>query len=117
MPFSERIEAEIAAILGRAEERRLALVAVMRAAQRALGWLSAETLADIAARAGMEPEDAANIADYFDFARRPPEARHVIEVCVNGNCRRRGWGAILAGCEAPLGLVAGERSADGALLL
>src|SRR4051812_10561001 len=109
MPFSERLEAEIAVIVGRAEEPRLALVPMMRAAQGALGWLSAETLADIAARAEMEPEDAANIADYFDLARRPPEARHVIEVCVNVHCRRRGGEAILARCEARLGLAAGER--------
>jgi NADH-quinone oxidoreductase subunit E len=117
MALPERLEPEIAAILARVEEPRLALGPMLRAAQRALGWLSDATLAEIAALAGVGADDAANIAGYFDLARSPPEARHVIEVCVNVNCRRRGGDAILARCKERLGLDVGERSADGIFLL
>jgi NADH-quinone oxidoreductase subunit E len=117
MPFPERLEHDIAAIRASAEEPPLALAPMMRRAQRALGWLSRETLADLAARAGVAAEDAANIADYLAFRLDPPPAAISVEVCVNVHCQRRGGAAILARCKDRLGLDVGGRSPDGRLAL
>ncbi len=94
-----------------------ALMPMLRAAQRALGWIDPATLADLAGRAGVALDDAANVAAYFGLRLAPPEARHVVEVCVNLDCRRRGGEAILARCRERLGIDPGERSADGGFLL
>lgn len=113
MAYPERLERDLAAILAAAEEPPLALAPMLRAAQRALGWLAPETLADLAARAGVGADDAANIADYLAFRRDPPPAATYVEVCVNVHCRRRGGAAVLARCVDRLGLAVGGRSADG----
>jgi NADH:ubiquinone oxidoreductase subunit E len=117
MPFPERLEHDIAAICASAEEPALALVPMLRAAQRSLGWLSPETLADLGGRAGVGAEDAANIADYLAFRRDPPPAAISVEVCVNLHCQHRGGAAILARCKDRLGLDVGGRSPDGRLAL
>jgi NADH:ubiquinone oxidoreductase subunit E len=113
-PLPEPLAAQLDAIRNDAEEPRLALVPMLRAAQRALGWIADDVLADVAGRAGVEVEDAANIAAYFDFRRAPPAAARVVEVCVNVSCRRRGGAAILDACRRRLGLEVGETTADGA---
>jgi NADH:ubiquinone oxidoreductase subunit E len=117
MPFPERLEHDLAALLASAEEPALALAPMLRAAHRALGWLSPGTLADLAARAGMDADDAANVADYLAFRRAPPPAAIHVEVCVNVHCQHRGGAAILAHCKARLGLDVGGRSPDGRLAL
>ena len=117
MPFPGRLEQDLAAILAAAEDPALALAPMLRAAQRALGWLSPETLDDLAVRAGVGAEDAANIADYLAFRRDPPPAAITVEVCVNVNCQRRGGAAILARCKDRLGLDVGGRSPDGRFAL
>jgi len=114
---AEQLERELAAIQARAEDPSEALVPMLRAAQGALGWLGDDDLGEIAARAGVTAEDAANIAAYFDFRRAPPAARFVVEVCVNVNCRRRGGGAVLDRARALLGLEVGAASPDGRLAL
>jgi NADH:ubiquinone oxidoreductase subunit E len=117
MPFPERLEQSIAAICASAEEPALALAPMLRAVHRALGWLSPEALADVAARAGVGPDDAANIADYLAFRRDPPPAALHVEVCANVHCRRRGGAAVLARCKERLGLDPGGRSPDGRFAL
>jgi NADH-quinone oxidoreductase subunit E len=117
MSFPDALEGEIEAIRARAEDPSEALVPMLRAAQGALGWLSDETLGELAARAGVSVEDAANIAAYFDFRRAPPAARFLVEVCVNINCRRRGGAALLERASALLGLEVGAGSPDGRLAL
>ncbi|MFT3767360.1 MAG: NAD(P)H-dependent oxidoreductase subunit E [Minicystis sp.] len=116
-PLPGPLAAELDAILRDGEEPARALVPMLRAAQRALGWIADDVLQALAARAGVEVEDAANIAAYFDFRREKPVAARVVEVCVNINCQRRGGAAILDHCRARLGLEVGETSADGAWAL
>jgi NADH:ubiquinone oxidoreductase subunit E len=112
-PLAEQLDA----LRARAEEPGQALVPMLRAVQRSLGWVSDDALDDVAARAGVAAEDAANIAAYFDVRRAPPPAARVVEVCVNVDCLRRGSRAILEACRQRLGVAIGETSADGRFLL
>lgn len=115
--FSEPLARDLDALRERAEEPAQALVPMLRAVQRALGWISDEALCEVAARASVEVDDAANLATYFDFVREKPVAANVVEVCVNINCQRRGNAAVLEACREKLGLDLGEISADGAWAL
>jgi NADH-quinone oxidoreductase subunit E len=113
-PLPGPLAAELDAIHAEAEEPARALVPMLRAAQRALGWVSDPVLLAVAARAGVDADDAANIAAYFDFTRTRPAAARVVEVCVNVNCQRRGGAAILDACRRRLALEVGQVSEDGA---
>jgi NADH:ubiquinone oxidoreductase subunit E len=108
-PLAEQLDA----LRDSAEEPALALVPMLRAARRALGWISDDVLREVATRAGVALDDAQNLAVYFDFPREKPAAARVVEVCVNVNCQRRGGAAILDACRDRLGLEVGETSADG----
>lgn len=103
---------ELDAIRARSDDPSEVLVPMLRAAERALGWLSDAAIREVAERARVDVDDAANIASYFDMRRAPPIAANVIEVCVNVHCRRRGGEAILDHVRARLGLEVGETSAD-----
>lgn len=112
-PLPAALAGELDALRARHDDPSDTLVPMLRAAERALGWLSDATLAEVARRAGVDPGDAANIASYFAMRREAPVAAHVLEVCVNLSCQRRGGAAILDHCRARLGLAPGETSADG----
>jgi NADH-quinone oxidoreductase subunit E len=111
------LAAELDAIRARSSDPSEILVPMLRAAERALGWLSDDALREVAERAGVDAEDAANIAAYFDMRRSQPIAADVFEVCVNVHCRRRGGEAILDRLRARLGLDVGETSPDARVSL
>jgi NADH:ubiquinone oxidoreductase subunit E len=118
MRFPERLETTLASLLGdRAEEPGTALVPSLKAMQRELGWVDDDALGEITARLGVDRADAENLAAYFEIRRAAPPARHVIEVCVNVHCRRRGGDAVLARLQERLGISAGGATADGAFAL
>jgi NADH:ubiquinone oxidoreductase subunit E len=117
MVFPDRLERTLAELLLDRPDLPGALVPSLRAIQRATGWISDEALEEIALRLGVPVDDAANIAGYFAMVRTPPAARHTIEVCVNGSCRRQGSEAVLTRLGERLRLSPGEVSADGAYAL
>jgi NADH-quinone oxidoreductase subunit E len=108
MRFSAPFEAELQALLDRCQEQddepRAALVPALKALQREVGFVGAAELDELAGRLGIPANDAANIAQYFEIRRSPPEARHRLEVCVNISCRRRGSAALLERCQERLGV-------------
>ena len=116
MRFSAPLEAELQALLDRCraqdDEPRATLVPALKALQRELGFVGAAELGEIAVRLSVDEADAANIADYFEIRRSPPEARHQLEVCVNLSCRRRGSAALLERCQERLGVDIGGVMAD-----
>ncbi|MEP7122679.1 MAG: NAD(P)H-dependent oxidoreductase subunit E [Byssovorax sp.] len=118
MRFPDRLEITLAQLLeGRGDDLTGALVPSLRALQRATGWVSPEGLEEISLRVGVPVDDAANIADYFAMVRTPPAARHTLEVCVNGSCRRQGSEAVLRSLGARLGVEPGQVTPDGAFAL
>lgn len=117
MRFPDRLEQVLATLLSSHPEPETALVPMLRAAQRELGFIAAETLREIAARIGVSEEDAENIATYFSFRREHTASRWVVEVCVNVSCRHRGGDAVLERCKASLGVGLDEPTPDGLFTL
>ncbi len=119
MRFPDRLEITLMEILADRPDSEWAgaLVPSLRAIQRATGWVSPEALEEIALRLGVALDDATNLADYFGMARTAPAARHTIEVCVNGVCRRQGSEALLDRLRERLGIEPGQVSEDGAFAL
>lgn len=118
MRFSPQAERALQTIFDEHEgEESAALVPLLRAIERAYGFVSDEALAEVARRAAVTIEDAENIASFFSLPRTPPPARFVLDVCHNVNCARRGGGAIMQHLRERLGVAAGEPTPDKRFML
>jgi NADH:ubiquinone oxidoreductase subunit E len=117
MRVPDPLELELATLLASDPGDAPPLMPALRAAERALGHVSDETLREIAGRVGVSEEDARNLCAYFGPRREKPPARHVVEVCVNVSCRRRGGEAVLERWRERLGIEVGEVTADGEVAL
>lgn len=89
----------------------------LRIAQRHAGWVSDETLREVAALLGQSADELDSVATFFNLIYRRPVGRHVIHVCNSVCCWSAGYDAIQAKLEALLGVKAGETTADGRFTL
>ena len=109
----ERIQIEIA----KYPDRRSAIIAALRFAQEAHGWLSPAALEEVAEAMDISPADCVAVASFYDMFFLRPIGEHVIEVCTNVSCALCGAGEVMAAFEEHLGISVGETTPDGAITL
>lgn len=80
--------------------------------QRRRGWISDESLRDIASHIGISPTDLDSIATFYNLIFRRPVGRHVIKVCDSVSCWLMGCDAVRHHLEASLGIGLGETTPD-----
>ncbi len=100
-----------------AEWRRCAVMAALRIAQDELGWLSQDTMNDIAALLDMRPIEVYEVATFYSMYDLKPVGRHKISVCTNISCMLCGSGEIVAHLESKLGIKLGQTTPDGRVTL
>ena len=59
------------------------------------GWVSPETMEDLAAYFEMEPVEVYGVASFYPMFRMSPPGKHVVSVCHNIACELRGAPDIL----------------------
>lgn len=87
-------------------------VDALRIVQKRRGWISDESLADIARQIGMSPTDLDGIATFYNLIFRRPVGRHVIKVCDSVSCWVMGCDTVLRHLETRLGIEQGETTGD-----
>jgi NADH-quinone oxidoreductase subunit E len=109
-----RFDSELAALLLRypPQHKAAALLPALRLCQEIAGYVSPEAMELVAARLGVAPVQAAEVATFYSMLRVEPCGRHVIEVCTNLSCSLRGAQQVLAYLEKKLGVCPGETSGD-----
>jgi NADH-quinone oxidoreductase subunit E len=115
--LDDRIIAEIRAELAHYEHKRAAAPEALKIAQRHRGYVSDETLADVAALLGMTPAELEDVATFYNLIFRRPVGRHVILVCDSISCHVCGCVALLAALRERLGVEPGQTTADGRFTL
>src|ERR671937_895915 len=93
------------------------LLPALQAAQRLEGWLSAETLASVAAHVRVPKSEVWGVASHYPELRMAKPGRRIVRVCTGVACVARGGRELLERCEHRLGIRAGEATGDGALTL
>jgi NADH-quinone oxidoreductase E subunit len=96
---------------------RSAVLPALRLAQEAYGWLSPETLREVADALEVTPAYCKSIASFYDQLHLAPVGEHLVEVCTNVSCAVVGAQQVLEAFESALGCRAGETSADGKVTL
>ena len=84
----------------------------LRIVQRRRGWISDESLIDIARHIGMSPTDLDSIATFYNLIFRRPVGRHVIMACDSVSCWLMGCEAVESHLKERLGIGLGETTPD-----
>lgn len=119
MPLSQAIKDRVVNdYFPRYPTKRAALMPALWMAQDELGWLSTETMEEIAELLEMDPTDVASVASFYVMFNRRPVGRKLIEVCENPSCWVNGASQTLERICHKLGLDphaghAGATTADG----
>ena len=109
----EAIEAEVRHY----PQRRNACIDALQIVQRQRGWVSDESVADVAAILGITVEEVDSVATFYSLIFRKPVGRHVILLCDSVSCWLMGCEQLRERLSARLGVGLGQTTADGRFTL
>jgi NADH-quinone oxidoreductase subunit E len=98
-------------------ENQAPLVMALHAAQDEYGWLSEQTLEDVAAYLDLEPIKVYEAATFYDMFNREPVGRYNVKVCTNISCMLTGSDGVVDHLRNRLGVDFGETTEDGRFTL
>jgi NADH-quinone oxidoreductase subunit E len=108
---------EIEAEFPRYEQKRAVSVEALKIVQRNRGWVSDDTLSDVAEFLEMTPAELDAVATFYNLIFRKPVGKHIILVCDSVSCWIMGYERIRQHLQERLGIPLGETSADGLFTL
>ena len=111
----KKIDREIAKFP--AEQKQSAVIAALAIAQEEKGWLSTETMGDVASYLGMAPIAVYEVASFYNMYNLEPGGKHKVTVCTNLPCALSGGADAAEHLKQRLGVDFGETTADGRITL
>jgi NADH-quinone oxidoreductase subunit E len=103
---------EIEAEAAHYPKREAVTIDALKIVQRHRGWVSDESLGDIAGHLGISPADLDSVATFYNLIFRRPVGRHVITVCDSVSCWIMGEERIREHLQERLGIGLGETTPD-----
>ncbi|MBK6630733.1 MAG: NADH-quinone oxidoreductase subunit NuoE [Betaproteobacteria bacterium] len=100
-----------------AEQKQSAVMAALAIAQTEKGWLSTETIDDVAAYLGMPPVAVYEVASFYNMYDLAPVGKYKITVCTNLPCALSGGVHAADYLKQKLGVGFNETTADGKFTL
>jgi NADH-quinone oxidoreductase subunit E len=107
----------INAELAHSENRQAGCIDALKLLQRRRGWISDETVQELAAFLSMSATEVDSIATFYNLLFRQPVGRHVILVCNSVSCWVRNYDELLKGLSERLGISLGQTTSDGRFTL
>ena len=116
--LSEKAKAEIRALQARYPVARSALGPALYVAQREVGWLPPDTMAEVGELFNIDATEVGEFASFYHMlnTHREPGQYH-IEICTNVPCMLRGSGKLAAALTERLSIGFGETTPDGKFTL
>ncbi len=108
---------EIEAEFAHYPSRRAVCIDAMKIVQKHRGWVSDESLADLAELLGMPAAELDSVATFYNLLFRKPVGRHVIFVCDSVSCWMMGYERQREHLSRRLGIGMGETTPDGRFTL
>jgi NADH-quinone oxidoreductase subunit E len=108
---------EIEAELSRYPHKQAVCIDAMRIVQRHRGWVSDESIRDIAELLDLSPDDLDGIATFYNLIYRKPVGRHVILLCNSVSCWIMGYERLRDRLCRHLDIELGETTSDGRFTL
>lgn len=116
--LSEEELREIEAEMKHYEYKRAACLEALKILQKHRGgWVSDESLRDLAPVLEMSVDELDNVATFYNLIFRQPVGRHVILLCDSVSCWIMGYPGLLKQLNERLGITFGETTPDGRFTL
>jgi len=108
---------EIDEAIAMSGRNRAACIDAMMAVQAHRGWLSDETVDELAEYLRLTPAELDSVATFYNLIFRQPVGRHVILVCDSVSCWLLDYEPLLDHLKSRLGVDVGGTTADGRFTL
>ena len=99
------------------EQKQSAVMAALAIAQTEKGWLSTETINEVAQVLGMPPMAAYEVATFYTMYNTKPVGQHKVTVCTNLPCALSGGTHAAEHLKHTLGIGFNETTVDGCITL
>jgi NADH-quinone oxidoreductase subunit E len=100
-----------------AEQKQSAVMAALTIAQHEKGWLSTDTMQEVASYLGMPPIAVYEVASFYTMYNLKPVGKHKLSICTNLPCQLQGSTICADHAKKKLGIDYGETTADGLFTL
>ena len=94
------------------QEKKDLLVLLERAQSRS-GYLSQETITELAAALGLSISEVYGVASFYSFLSIKPQGRNIIRICKSIPCFLKDSQTIIEGVRKAIGIRPGETTPDG----
>jgi NADH-quinone oxidoreductase subunit E len=98
-------------------KREAVCIDALRIVQQHRGWVSDESVREIAKHLGMSATDVDSVATFYNLIFRKPVGRHVVLVCDSVSCWIVGYDRVKKHLEERLGINYGQTTSDGRFTL
>lgn len=115
--LTEEERQEIQRELEHYDYKRAACIEAMKILQQHRGWVSDESLEDLAPLLDMSVAELDNVATFYNLIYRKPVGEHVILLCDSISCWLTGYEEIRDHLQERLGIRYGETTPDGKFTL
>jgi NADH-quinone oxidoreductase subunit E len=100
-----------------ADQRQAAVMSALRIVQTERGWLSKESISEVAEYLKMPEIAAMEVATFYNMYDLEPVGKYKITICTNISCMLRDSDAIVDHLQAKLGVGFNEITPDGKFCL
>ncbi len=115
--LTDEERAEIGAEVSHYPERRALCIEALKIVQRRRGWVSDESLREVAELLEMTPDELDGVATFYNLIFRQPVGRHVILLCDSVSCWIMGCTRLGERLQERLHIRPGQTTADGRFTL
>ena len=110
--LTEEEKRQITAELAQVGHKEAASIEALKVVQKRRGWVSDESVRDVASLLDMTPAELDAVATFFNFIYRKPVGRHVIAICDSMVCWSLGYDPLRELLQKKLGIGFGETTQD-----
>ncbi|MDP2154316.1 MAG: NADH-quinone oxidoreductase subunit NuoE [Methylotenera sp.] len=100
-----------------ADQRQAAVMSALRIVQTERGWLSKESITEVAQYLGMPEIAAMEVATFYNMYDLSPVGKYKVTICTNISCMLRGSDEIVNHLQTKLGVGFNEVTPDGKFCL
>ena len=111
--ISEEVYQRIQALISKYPKKRSALIPSLQLAQKEAGYISPETMCEVAKIFDLSPIEVHEVTSFYTMFFRKPMGKYVIQVCTNISCMLCNAEEIVAHLKERLGIAMGETTPDG----
>ncbi len=110
--LSEKAKKEIKQEMKKYPEKKASLLPALHIAQKEKGWISEETMEEIAQNLDLEPIEVKEVVSFYTMFNMKPVGKYHLQVCTNLSCSLLNSRHLVNHLEKKLGIKTGETTDD-----